>query len=309
MKKIVSLTLLLFMAASLFSCAKPVIYEEEEAIHGWLKERTAGYTQVNPSSRMVLFQEEEGFKVRIDTGSDMVPKLTVDYDAINTVAVDNSILTVTSGTVLYGTATHVNRVFDPYRNAYTRALQVWQKDEKTFRIFFWIYGSDTDFYPFPKLLTEPQYRQMLDLVTAYTEQANAKAEAAGEDIINYAGEFMNLYKGYYTTEKAKNPNSGIFYEYVGKSTEYADLYRSLFAKMGLTEQDWRKSFEDLGYTGQKLDLMIVYCDLTVGDNAVSLALKPKDAYFSHLLAAQNPAFTYNFCPSLSQKDFVVVTVD
>ncbi len=309
MKKIVSLALVLLTAASLFACTKPVIYDEEAAIHEWLKERTAGYTQVNPSSRMVLFQEEEGFKIRIDTGSDMVPKLTVENDAANTVAVDNSVLTVASGSALYATATHENRVFDPYRNAYTRALQVWQKDEKTFRIFFWLYGADTDFYPFPKLLTEPQYRQMLELVTDYMEQANAKAEVAGEEIINYAGDFMNLYKGYYTTEKAKNPSSNIFYEYVGKPTEYAGIYRSLFTQLGLTEQDWRKSYEDLGYTGQKLDLTIVYCDLTVDDAAVSLALQTKDSYFSHLLAAKNPAFTYTFCPSLSQKEFVKVTVN
>ncbi len=308
MKKALSLILTLLMAAALFGCGNAVIYEEETAVNTWLKERTQGYTQIAPSSRMVLFQEEEGFKIRIDTGSDMIPKLTVENDKTNTVALDNSILTVTAGDGLYAKADHTSSVFDPYKNRYTRAMQVYQKDGTTFRIFFWLYGSATDFYPIPQLLTSDQYDRMLKILEDYTAEKLEETEAVGETNVNYTGDFMALYKSYYFTDKAKNPGGTIFYEYNGTPSEHLLVYRNLFSQLEMTEQDWRKSFEDLGYTGQKLDLQIVYCDLVVGTDTVDLSLQTSDAYTSALLQSKNLTLTYAFCPSLSQQDYIRVEV-
>ena len=308
MKKILSVLLVLLITTTLLcACNSAVIYEEETAINAWLKQRTQGYGQVSPSSRMILFRADGGFTVRIDTGSDLSPKLTVEDDETNTVVQEKSILTATSDTALYAIADHARRVFDPYKKRYTYSMQVWQKDASTFRIFFWLYGEDTDFYPIPKLLTADQYTEALALVEQYNVEQQAKSEVSGEKIVDYTGDFINLYKAAYFSEKAKNPKGEVYYECVGV-TEYASAYRTVFAKMGLSEQDWRNSFEDLGYTGQKLNLQIVYCDVSIGKDTVDMILRTDDAYTSALLKSKNLTLTYSFCPTLKTQDYVNVEI-
>ncbi len=308
MKKLLSLLLLLCLIFSLCGCGNAIVYEEEKTIDTWLKDRTEGYNEWRATSRMVLYQVEEGFKIRIETGSDMVPKLTVENDATNTIGVENTVLTVTSGENLYAAGTHEIRVFDPYRNRYTPAMKVFQKDKNTFRIFFWLYGSDTDFYPLPKLLTQQQYDKILSLVEAYNQEQAEQSDAQGDNPFNYTGEFMSLYKSKYFSDLAKNPEGNIYYEYTEIATENAAAYRNLIAQLELTEQDWRKSYEDLGYTGQKLNLQIVYYDLIVGSDNVSLTLRTDDAYTSPLLQSKGLSLTYAFCPSLKNFDYIQVDV-
>lgn len=307
LKKILSLVLLGTMAVGLCSCTgKPIIYDEEIAVQQWLTRHTEGYALLQASSRMVLYRDEEGFTVKIDTGTDLIPRITVADEKTNTTAVDNSFLIVTEDASLYAQASHANSVFDPYRNSYTRALKVYKKDDTTFRVFFWLYGSATDFYPIPQLLTSDQYTQMLEKVDAYTwEHYDESMEEQGE-AINYTGDFMALYKGQYFSDKATNPNGEIFYQYTGTASEYLSVYEDLFAELGLTQQDWRKSYETLGYTGQRLDLQILYCDINVGTDAVHFTLNTSDAYTSNLLAYRNPKFTYAFCSGMIGKSFVRV---
>lgn len=306
MKKTGSLFLIFVLAASLCACSKAIVYQEETEMNGWLKEHTQGYYQVTPSSLMELYIEEEGFKVSLSTGSDMIPKLRVENDAVDDIVEENRILTVTSSDGEIASASHKKRVFDPYRNAYVRALQVWQKSETNFRVFLWLYAEDTDFYPIPKLLTKDQYDQALALVEAYDVEQAEKDELAGKAIVNYTGDFINLYNASYGSEKAENPKGDLYYECVG-TTAYGDAYRSLFAKIGLTEQDWRNSFKSLGYTGQELNLQIVYFDLTVGDSAVSLSLQTEDAYSTARWKAQNPAASYAFCPVFAETEYIILT--
>ncbi len=307
MKKIFSLFLVLLMITALFGCNNAIIYDEETTVNHWLKEHTQGYVQLNPSSVMTLYKEEEGFKISIDTGTDMIPELKLENDAKNTVTLEKNLLTATVGEKPYAVATHENRVFDPYRNRYTRALQVWKKDETNFRIFFWLYGEDTDFYPIPKLLTQEQYTEITALVEEYNAEKQEESFAANEKVINYAADFMNLYKASYFSDKAKNPDGTIYYECVG-TTEYAVIYRNLFSKLELSEQDWRNSFESLGYTGQKLNLQIVYCDLAVNEKSVDLILQTKDGYTSSLLKIKNPELSYTFCPALAELDYVNIEI-
>lgn len=307
MKKSLCLLLVLLMTATLFGCNNAVIYDEETVINRWLKERTQGYVQVSPSSHMVLYKEEEGFKLDLDTGTDMIPTLKLDNDAKNIVTVEKDLLSVTVGEEEFAVATHENRVFDPYRNRYTRALQVWKKDDTTFRIFFWLYGEDTDFYPIPKLLTQEQYAEIIALVEEYNAEKQEESLVANEKIINYTADFMNLYKASYFSDKAKNPDGTIYYECVG-TTEYASVYRNLFAELELSEQDWRNSFESLGYTGQKLNLQILYCDLVVNEESVTLTLQTQDGYRSSLLKSKNLAFDYAFCPAFAELDYVNVEI-
>ncbi len=308
MKKILSLFLLLSLTVALCGCGNAIVYEEEKTVDTWLKEHTTGYTEWKSTSRMMLYTVEEGFKISITTGSDRLPKLTVENDATNTVAVENAVLTVTAGEKLYAAANHENRVFDPYRNRYTASMKVFQKDAETFRIFFWLYGEDTDFFPLPKLLTQEQYDKILALVEAYTQEQIQVSETQGEDPFNYTGEFLSLYKSKYFSDLAKNPDGTIYYEFTGVETENALLYRNLIAQLEMTEQDWRKSYEDLGYTGPKLNLQIVYCDLVIGADKVTFTLRTDDAYTSHLLASKDLALTYAFCPSLTNFDYIQVDV-
>ncbi len=306
MKKNGSLFLIFVLAASLCACSKAIVYQEETAINTWLKERTQGYSQVQSSSLMELYMKEEGFKVSLSTGSDRIPKLKVENDAVDETVEENRILTVSSSAGKIASATHKNSVFDPYRNAYVRSLQVWQKSEREFRVFLWLYAEETDFYPIPKLLTKDQYDQALALVEAYNAQQAEKDELAGNKIINYTGDFISLYQASYGSEKAENPKGDLYYECVG-TTIYGDAYRSLFAELGLSEQDWRNSFKSLGYTGQELNLQIVYFDLTVGADAVSLALQTKDVYSTARWMAQNPSFTYAFCPAFAETEYITLT--
>ncbi len=304
MKKFLALALLLCLTVTLCGCHSAIIYDEEKTVNAWLEERTEGYQTVSPSRRMILTNVEEGFKIRIDTGSDAQPRLTVENDAINTIAVENGILTVTAGDKVYAAADNSNKVFDPYRNAYTSSMKVYQKDENTFRVFFWLYGEDTDFYPLPKLLTEEQYSQMLTVVENYTQTQAQQSELQGEDPFNYSGEFMSLYKGKYFSDLAKNPEGTIYYEATGTTTENAAIYRNLFTSLGLSEQGWRESYENLGYTGQNLNLQIVYFDMVMGTDKVTLTLHTNDAYSSPKLKEANLSLTYGFCPSLQNFDFI-----
>ncbi len=307
MKKVLSLTLVLFTVSILFGCSKAVIYEEETTINTWLKQRTEGYVQLTPSSLMVLTNREDGFRIELSTGSDMIPELTVKNRKNNTAGTERNLLTVTTDQTLFAQANHKNSVFDPYRNSYTRALQVWKKDDSTFRIFLWLYGDETDFYPIPKLLTQSQYSEILKLVEAYDAERAETSKNSGEKIINYTGDFLNLYKSSYFSDKAKNPNGDIYYECIGTS-EYAAEYRKLFAQLGLSEQAWRKSFETLGYTGQKLNLQIVYFDLVVNKNDLKMTLNTTDAFTSALLKSKNLPLQYSFCPALQEVDGIHVEV-
>ena len=293
MKKFLCFALLLTLALSFFGCSKAIIYPQEEETNQWLRQQTAGYTQITPSSRMILYRDSD-ITVRIDTRNNNVPELTVSYESTNTSFTETSMLTATTTSKLFASATHENRVFDPYRNAYTRALQVWQKDENHFRIFFWLYGENTDFYPIPALLTEKQYTKMVELVTEYHAQKEAEAYASNDDVINYLGDFLKLYEGAYQTPKAANPKGKLFYQYNGASSQYLTVYRSLFAQLGLSEQDWRNSFEDLGYVAQETTLLLTYCDLVIENGEVSLSLNVKDSYKTQDV----PSLTYSFCPAL-----------
>ena len=306
MKKIGSLFLIFVLAASLCACSKAIVYEEEREINGWLKDRTQGYSQISPSSLMNLYTKEEGFKISISTGSDMIPKLQVENDALNKKAEENSLLTVSSGDKEIVSANHKKSFFDPYRNAYVRSLQVWKKSDTQFRVFLWLYAEETDFYPFPKLLTQEQYDRIFALVQEFDAEQAEEDETAGNKVVDYTGDFINLYKASYNSDKAKNPKGELYYECVG-TTLYGSTYRSLFSQLGLSEQDWRNSFKELGYTGQELNLQIVYFDLTVGDDAVSLTLQTKDAYSTARWESRNPAVTYTFCPAFAEAEYITLT--
>ncbi len=167
MKKILSLALILSICATFFGCSKAIIYEEEAVIHQWLNQRTEGYVQLTPSSQMVLASTQNGIKIDLDTGADMIPELKIKPGKTADSLTENNILTLSEGETVFAKANHKNSVFNPYRNHYTRALQVWKKDDSTFRIFFWLYGNNTDFYPIPQLLTQSQYSEMLKLVEDY----------------------------------------------------------------------------------------------------------------------------------------------
>ena len=303
MKKILCLALILLLFASLFGCSKAIIYPEEVETNQWLKERTKGYSQITPSSRMIFYRDGD-VTVRIDTRNNNIPELTVSYERTNTTYTETSLLTATTDTHLFASATHENRVFDPYRNAYTRALQVWQKDENHFRMFFWLYGEYTDFYPIPALLTEKQYTKMVEIVSAYHQQKEAEAYASNGDVINYLGDFLKLYEGTYQSNKATNPKGTLFYQYNGTKSEYLTIYGSLFAQLGLTAQDWRKSFEDLGYAEQKTLLNLIYCDVAIENGEVFLTLNVKDSYRTENV----PSLSYSFCPVLKNSPVKVDSV-
>ena len=242
--------LLLIGAALLCGCASATFYEEETQMRAWLAPRTEGYTLLQASSRMVLRRDEKGISLQIDTGSDTSPRLKVSDGKAHASVAETELLTLTVNGVEHAKATHAMIHYDPYRNAYTPSMKVYQKDADHFRIFFFLYGGGTDFYPVPRLLTETQYKQMLEQVKAYTEQETKKSLEKEEDPVNYTGDFLNLYTGVYQTPKASNPDGKMIYVYNEEAaSDHLDVYRTLFGTLNMSEQDWRRSFEKLGYTG------------------------------------------------------------
>ena len=309
MKKFLALFLtLVLILPILCSCSTPVIYDEENAVRAWLAERTEGYTQVSSTSMMYLKKDAEQFTVAIATGSNGLPRLEIEYDPVSITGKDPEILAVSVGGEKFAVSTHSNIVFDPYANQYTRSMKIYRKDENTFRIFFWLYGEDTDFYPLPRLLTAEQYQQLLPIFNEYTEKERLESEELGEEVVNYAGIFMDSYVGKYTSALAANPSGAIFYEYNGGAAEYVSVFRDLISRLGLTQQDWRKAYEGLGYTGYQPVYRLVYCDMIIGETEIDLTLNVGDAYDSPAMKEKNLDLSYTFCPNLAQQEFMNVTV-
>lgn len=309
MKKILPLILITLLLLSCAACSHPIVYGEEEAVHNWLTQRTQGYTAVKSTSRMMLYNVDDHFSLQFNTGSNGYPQLKIEDQMKYIVATENSILSLYDGETLFTQSTHQNTVFDPYRNAYTPSMKVYMKDATHFRVFLYLYGAVTDFYPIPLLLTVEQYEAMLPIVNAYTKEQEEIAIEEMMPAFNYTQEFMNLYPAKYFSDKASNPNGGVFYQYTGEASEHMSEYRTLFKKLNLTEQDWRKSFESLGYTGQKETLQIVYFDISIGDTQITLDFHKSDSYTSDAWKALGKDFTYTFCPSLSLQEFMIVNQD
>ena len=301
MKKILALIFALLFTLACAGCSKPIIYEEEKETTQWLSEKTQGYSLVPTSAMMILTDQENGWKIQINTGSDMVPQLLIKNASNRSEITERSVLTVTTTSSLFAKATHASRVFNPYPNRFNPALQVWQKDATTFRIFFWLYGANTDFYPIPRLLTEKQYQTILGKVTDYNKEQEEKADLSGDRIINYTADFLKLYENTYYSEIAPNPDGDLFYQYTGEASDYMSIYRALFLEMGLSEQDWRKSFQSLGYTEQQTLLHVVYCDLTVEDGKVHMVLNTEDTYSTPSLKEMNLPLKYAFCPTVNDE--------
>jgi len=310
LKKSLALLLTLLFCTALFcSCSAPVIYGEEKASAAWLTERTEGYTRVTASGLMYLKKDPKQFTVAIATGSDGYPRLEIEYDPVSIVGKDPTILSVKAGEEEFAVSTHANTVFDPYANQYTRSMKVYQKDENTFRIFFWLFGEDTDFYPLPRLLNETQYRQLLDIFNQFTEEQRIESENRGDEPVNYAGIFMDSYQGKYSSNKVTNPKGTIFYEYNGGAKDYVPIFANLTARLGLTQQDWRKSYEELGYVDYRPVYRLMYCDLVIGETVTEITLNTGDVYDSPAMKEKNLTLTYELCPNLAQQDFMKITVN
>lgn len=309
LKKAFALCLLLTFLLSLFGCSHAIVYDEEKDVHNWLTERTKGYTQIPNSSRMVLYEVEDHFAAKITTGSNGAPRLIIENQMTYVTATENSILSVTTPSSAFGMGTNEPKVFDPYRNTYTASMKAYQKGDNQFRVFFWIYGAPTDFYPIPQLLTEEQYNKMLKIVGDYTEAQKIVSEQQDTEPVNYLGDFMSIYSNGYFSDKARNPSGEIFYQYNGAQSQYLSTYRNLFGKMGMSEQDWRKSYEELGYTGHHPQLLIVYFDMTVNEKTVDITLMKSDTYRSGSLALKNPNFIYAFCPGFETHEFITITAE
>lgn len=319
MKKILSLLLLAALAGTLFcSCSVPIIYPEEDEARAWLKQRTEGYVKLDDASRW-LRRDENGFLIYFGTSTkSATPFLEVEFDPANVKTRENALVTVYGNGKSHGTVYNTACVFDPYANDYHRSMQVYQKDENTYRVFFWFYYADTDFYPIPKLLTEEQYQQMLTLVNTYTEEEYNASEAAGEQPVNYAGAFLDSYKPVYSSNLVSDPTGAVFYEYTplsaelekkhyGNNTLFVITFHNLLQDLNLSVQDWRESFEDLGYGEYAPYYQIFYFDLTIGDSVTSLDLKTSDVYFSPALHKTGILFHYDFCPELAKQSFMRVT--
>ncbi|MBP3300378.1 MAG: hypothetical protein J6M34_02590 [Clostridia bacterium] len=319
MKKILSLLLLSVFAVTLFcSCSAPVIYPEEDAARKWLKERTVGYEKLENGATW-LRKDAQGFLVYLATSSQSAkPFLEVEYDPSNVKTRDSALITVYGNGQSHGAVYNTNCVFDPYANDYHHSMQVYRKDEDTYRIFFWFYYADTDFYPIPKLLTEEQYQQMLTIVNAYTDEQYQISENAGEKPINYAGAFLDSYKATYASDLVSDPTGSVFYEYAPLSKELQDkhggnnsyfvvTFHNLFQDLNLSVQDWRDSFASLGYGEYRPAYQILYFDLTIGSSVIGMDLKTSDVYFSPALQDSGIIFNYDFCPELAKQSFMRVT--
>lgn len=307
MKKFLATALIPILLIALFACSRTRFYSEEEEYRDWLQEHTAGYSRLTTSRRMILTESGARFRIQINIGSSNLPQLQITDNTTSVTVSEPSVLTVRIGETLYAEGTAAAIDFNPYQNQYDSAMKVYQKDETHFRIFFALYGDGTDFYPIPRLLTEKQYQDLLALVTEYTETQRKKSDEAGDEPINYTEDFLKLYSGTYTSELAENPKGTIFYQYTGEASNYLSDYRELMLKMGISEQEWRRSFEDLGYTGFYPNRILLYADLTVEDSGVFLTLHPEDGYQSSKVKTARYQFSYAFCPSLQEASFVTIS--
>lgn len=306
MKKTLALLLSAVLLWGLFGCSAPIIYEEEIAAVQWLNERTEGYTALPPNQTR-LYKDEEGFIFHIRSASGGIPRPEIEYDPLSVTVRETDLLTSFVGDTPFATASTLNRVFHPYQNQYNSAMQIFWKDAKTFRVFLWLYAEDTDDYPLPRILNAEQYQSMLELVNAYNDEMYVKHENEGALHVNYVQIFLDSYPGKYISDKVSNPEGVIFYEYNGGAKDYVSEYSSLFAKLNMTQQDWRASYEALGYKGAKPVYQILYFDVAIGNTVIDLTLNTADVYTSPALQEKNLTFTYTFCPELAKQEFMNVT--
>ena len=322
MKKTLALLLLFVLTASLLcSCSAPIIYPEENEVRQWLKERTAGYENLGDKAdseeekrTFWLYKDDAGFLIYLSTSTtNATPFLEIEYDPISQTVRENSLITVNSSTFK-----NQKKVFDPYANDYHYSMQVYRKGEKNFRIFFWVYQESTDFYPLPKLLTEEQYQDMLAKVTAEHEKLMQESDAEGTEPVNYVGAFLDAYKATYTSDLVTKPNGKVFYEFSrwskeslernnGNESLFASNFQLWFNALGFSVQDWRESFQELGYENYNPKYQVLYMDITVGETITELTLKTSDRYLSPALRSQNMNFSYEFCPELAKQSFLRVT--
>lgn len=314
MKRIFALSLSLILILSLCACSRPILYEEETAANAWLQEKTKGYTLVPNASYMRLHVDPEGFTVEMDTGSNGIPVLSVDDDVSNIIASERdqetsegSMLTASTSSGLFARAVNEYCVFNPYSNAYEPSVRVYQKDAKTFRIFFWLNADTSDFYPIPKILTREQYDAVLKELNVYNEEEYDKNTAQGLTPFNYVKEFMDIYEQKYTSDLITNPEGTLFYQYNGAESANLLLYRDFIQDLGLSEQDWRACYQELGYVGPRPVYQIIYCDMVIGDTSIDLTLNTQDVYNSPAMKDTHMKLIYTFCPALASQPFMNVT--
>ncbi|MBO5220684.1 MAG: hypothetical protein J6C26_00035 [Clostridia bacterium] len=308
MKRILSLLLLLAMTTALLcGCSAPIIYDEEKEVNQWFNARIEGYSYLGGEKSCKLYNDKEGFIVDMRIASGGIPQPEVEYDPISVSVRETDLLTAWIGDKAYASASNAQRVFDPYQNQYLPSMQIYQKDAVTFRIFLWLWGGYTDFYPIPRLLSEEQYTNMKELMSAYHDEKYIESLNNDVEPVDYNALFLSAYTSTYKSDLVTNPNGVLFYEYTGAADEYLADFASVFARMELTQQNWRKTFEELGYKGSAQEYQIVYFDMVIGESAIDMTLKKSDAYLSPALKAQNNTFTYTFCTNLSQQKFINAT--
>lgn len=322
MKRILTLFLLFTMIVSLAGCSGIVVYEEENAARAWVAERTKGYRRLySPSATFDLYSDPEGFDIQLDAitypgenGNYESPLLKIDDDVSNSGQImetvdgtsEGSLLSLTSQIGFFGRAICDACIFDPYSNSYDQAMQVYQKDDRTFRIFCWIGAEVTDFYPIPRIMTKDMYEKTYKLVEDYTEEKLQESMDEGEAAFNYAAEFADIYKPVTSSDKVENPKGKTFY-LLSKGSENLNTYASLFQSLEYSVQELREIFDGLGYRGPQTAYTIVYFDLVVTDTTVNLTLCESDTYRSPALQKLGYNFTYSFCPTLSRYDFMKIT--
>ena len=306
MKKILALCLAAVFLTGLWGCSAPILYDEELAALRWVEEHTEGYTKLADNQRKI-YKDSEGFIFNFRVLSGGIPQPQIEYDPTSTTVTEEIFLTASVNGEVFASASSLNRVFHPYRNTYESAMQIYRKDDSHFRIFLWLYGEDTDFYPIPRLLTQEQYEAMLPLIRIYNEEKYVESENDFREPINYEEIFLNAYEGTYLSEKVTNPDGVMFYEYNGTADEYTSDFATVFSQLNLTEQDWREAYESLGYTGTKSVYQILYFDVAVGNTIMDLTLYSSDVYTSPALQEKNLTFTYDFCPTLAKQEFMNVT--
>ncbi len=311
MKKYACYLLSLLFLFLLCSCTPAAVYDADRQVRDFIAASTEGYTQLSSSSLIRLWDEEEGFSVRVLYGSDYVPTLRIYY-ARNRVTLDESdILQLTAkdkqgNLITYSNPTAFPEFFDSYQNRYISAVQVYQK-ENSFRILFFLIRQD-DFYPFPQFLSQEMYDSLCKKTEIFTKEQNGIADQNGQDGTDYLAMVRASYDAVIADPRLTKQQGRTIYRYkdAGISPENLEiLKKGVFFSPPYTTQQLRQLYQEYGYEDYSPDRVIVPVTLTVGEK-ISLEATVEQCYFSSAAQQNYTDFTLTLCPTLKNYDFIEV---
>lgn len=323
-KTLIVLLLAAFCIPALSACSSSIIYPVEKEVKDYVKEMTKGYSQLveSPSLKLyTLYSEEKVLIVKLKQGLTTAPSIELTVGKTKAKTTEKELCTVyqtvDGNETVYGAASALSTYFDPYRNKYVPCMRVYKKDDRNFRVLFFIINSGNDFSPFYLAFTSEGYKKALNGVSDYAALlkrsfSTYKTDEYGEQVetpdylTEFKGMFLN-YKSYANEieamygEKFTNLKAENAYVLFQCGANYTTLLEDVLPYYGgMNMQAVRKEYEKLGYTGYNLNMIIVAADMTVSEDGSTFSVTMNDnVFYSEAARASGAEYSFVFCPTLN----------